>query len=316
MGAAKYIGKRLMTLIPVLLGITVLAFILNCMIPGDPVEMILTRDGDVMPTQQQIDIVTQRLGLDDPKPIQYLKWLRNCLMGEFGQSFVTNKSISSEMMRRLPYTLQIAGMAMAFTIILGVGFGILMAVFHNRWLDRIIRGLTTVMLSVPGFWLAIILIYLFCERWQILPSSGYSGFKSLLLPSFTVACSTIGISARLTRSSVLDELGRQYVTVAKAKGMKNRAIVIWHALPSALIPIMTFLGTYFAGILGGSTISEMIFGIPGVGSYALNAVKAKDFPVIQAYVLYTGMIYVLMNLIIDILYIIVNPKIRVGERAQ
>lgn len=316
MGAVKYIGKRLLTLIPVLLGITILAFILNCMIPGDPVEMILTRDGDVMPTQEQIDIVTERLGLNDPKPIQYLKWLRNCFSGEFGQSFVTNKSISSEMARRLPYTLQIAGMAMLFTIILGIGFGILMAAFRDRWPDRIIRCLTTIMLSVPGFWLAIILIYLFCEKWQLLSSSGYNGFQSLLLPSFTVACSTIGVSARLTRTSVLDELGRQYVAVAKAKGMKNRAIVIWHALPGALIPIMTFLGTYFAGILGGSTISEMIFGIPGIGSYALDAVKAKDFPVIQAYVLYTGLVYVLANLMIDILYIVVNPKIRVGEKAE
>ncbi|MBC8543607.1 MAG: ABC transporter permease [Clostridia bacterium] len=316
MGIVKYIGKRVLTLIPVLLGITILAFILNCMTPGDPVEMILTRDGDVMPTQEQIDIVTERLGLNDPYPIQYLKWLKNSLTGEFGQSFVTNKSISSEMVRRLPYTLKIAVLAMGFTVVMGLGLGILMAAFRDSWVDRILRSLTTIMLSIPGFWLAILLIFLFCEKWQLLPSSGYSGFASLLLPSFSVACSTIGVSARLTRTSILDELGRQYITVAKAKGLKNKAVVIRHALPGALIPIMTFLGTYFAGILGGSTISEMIFGIPGIGSYALDAVKAKDFPVIQAYVLYTGLVYVAANLLIDILYIVVNPKIRVGEKAE
>lgn len=316
MGILKYIGKRLCTLLPILIGITILAFVLNCMAPGDPVETVLSRDGDTPPTQEQIDMVRDRLGLSDSKPVQYLKWLKNSITGEFGQSFITNKSISDEMARRIPYTIQIAFIAMGFTIIMGVGLGICMAMFHNRMLDKLIRGITTIMLSVPGFWLAILLIYLFAENWKILPSSGYNGITSLLLPAFTVACSSIGICARLTRTSILDELGKQYIVVANAKGLKNKAVILKHALVGALIPITTFLGTYFAGILGGSTISEMIFGIPGIGSYALEAVKSKDFMVVQAYVLYTGLLYIVVNILIDVLYLLINPKIRAGERAE
>lgn len=315
MAIIKYIIKRLLTLIPVLLGITVLAFILGNISPGDPVEMILEKDGDVMPTEEQIEIVRERLGLNDPLPVQYLKWLRNGITGEFGTSFVTNKSVSVEMARRLPYTLRIAAVAMAFTVIFGIGFGVIMAVYRDTFIDQIIRTISTAMLSIPGFWLAIILIYLFAERWKILPTSGYSGFSSLILPAFSVACSTIGVCARLTKTSILDELGKQYIVVANAKGLKNKAVVLKHALTGSLIPIVTFLGTYFAGILGGSTIAETIFGIPGIGSYAITAVKNQDFPVVQAFVLYTGFLYVAANLVIDLFYIAVNPKIRVGEKV-
>lgn len=159
------------------------------------------------------------------------------------------------------------------------------------------------------------MILIFCEQLHWLPTSGLHGFSSYIMPGITVSVSTIGVCARLTRTSVLDEIGRQYVTVASAKGMKARMVTLRHAFRNSLIPITTFLGNYFAGILGGSAVAEVIFNIPGIGNYAVSAVQSRDYLVVQAYVLFTGLVYVVMNLVIDLLYLVINPKIRVGEKA-
>lgn len=316
MAILKYIGKRLLTLIPVLFGITVIAFILGACTPGDPVEDILNRDGDQIVTEEQREKLRERLGLDDPKPVQYVKWLRNAVTGELGQSFFTNKSIQEEMARRLPVTLRLACLGLLFTVVFGISGGILMAVFKDRWPDKILGSLATFFLSVPGFWLAIILIFIFAEKLKWLPTSGYTGLSSLILPGITVAASTIGVCGRLTRTAVLDEIGKQYILVANAKGMAARTAAIRHGFVNSMIPITTYIGNYFAGILGGSSVAEVIFGIPGIGSYAIDAVSSKDYLVVQAYVVFTGFVYVIMNLAIDLIYILINPKIRVGEKAR
>lgn len=315
MGIVKYIGKRLLTLIPVLLGISIVAFLLGTSAPGDPVEAILNRDGSQIVSQEEYDIVRERLGLDDPVPVQYVKWLKNVMNGEFGQSFFTNKDIRDQMAYRLPVTIRLAMFGMALTVIFGVGFGMLMAIYKDTWLDRVLRALTTIMLSIPGFWIAIIMILIFVEKLKWLPTSGLNDWKSYIMPGITVAISTIGVCARLTRTSILEELGRQYVTVASSKGLSAKLVTIRHAMPNSLIPITTFLGTYFAGILGGSTIAEVIFNIPGIGNYAISAVQSRDYYVVQAYVLFTALVFVVMNLVIDLLYLIINPKIRAGEQV-
>ena len=316
MGIVKYMGKRLLTLIPVLLGITIVAFLLGTGAPGDPVEAILNRDGTQIVSPEEYEIVKERLGLNDPIPIQYIKWLRNAMTGELGQSFFTNKDIREQMAYRLPYTVRLALLGLGMTVVFGIGAGMVMAIYKDRWPDRILRTITTVMLSVPGFWIAILMILIFVEQLKWLPTSGLNGWKSYIMPGITVSVSTIGVCARLTRTSVLDELGRQYVTVASAKGMNARLVAIRHVLPNALIPITTFLGNYFAGILGGSTIAEVIFNIPGIGNYAIDAVKSRDYFVVQAYVLFTAMVYVVMTMLIDLIYLAVNPKIRAGERVE
>lgn len=310
----KYIFNRILAIIPVLIGITIVAFLLGVSAPGDPVEAILNRDGEQMVTQEQIDEVRERLGLDDPVPIQYIKWVKNALTGEFGNSFFSNKSIEEEMIRRLPITINLALVGLLFTIMFGIGFGVIMAMFKDTWIDKIIGSISIIMLSIPGFWLAIILILVFVEKLHLLPTSGYDSFKSLILPGIVVSCSTIGVCARLTKTSILDELGKQYILVANAKGMNNKIVILKHAFVNSLIPITTFIGTYFAGILGGAVVAEIIFSLPGIGSYVIKAVQSRDYFVVQAYVLFTGMVYVVMNLAIDLLYILINPKMRVGEK--
>lgn len=301
-------------LIPVLFGISVLAFMLGMASPGDPVEAILNPDGTQIIDQKEYDIVRERLGLDDPVPVQYAKWLKNALTGELGRSFFTNKEIKDQMVYRLPYTIRLACFGMALTVVFGLLFGILMAVRRDGPVDHLLRFLTTLMLSVPGFWLAILLILVFVEKLHLLPTSGLNGFSSYIMPGITVAISTIGVCARLTRTSILDELGKQYVTVASSKGLNARKVTMRHAFRNSLIPITTFLGNYFAGILGGSTIAEVIFNIPGIGNYAISAVKSRDYYVVQAYVLFTALVYVVMTLVIDLLYLVINPKIRAGEK--
>lgn len=313
MGILKYILKRLVTLIPVLFGITILAFVLGICSPGDPVEAILNPDGTQIVREEDYKIVRERLGLDDPIPVQYVKWLTNAVTGDFGKSFFSNKEIREQMEYRLPYTMRLACFGMALTVLFGIGFGVLMAIKKDKLTDHILRNLCTLLLSIPGFWLAILMILIFSEKLHWLPTSGLHGFSSYIMPGITVAVSTIGVCARLTRTTILDEIGKQYITVAASKGMNAKMITLRHAFRNSLIPITTFLGNYFAGILGGSTVAEVIFNIPGIGSYAIAAVQSRDYYVVQAYVLFTGLVYVIMTLIIDFLYLVINPKIRGGE---
>lgn len=316
MGILKYMIRKLLTLIPVLLGITVLAFTLGVCSPGDPVEQILNPDGTQIVSERDYEIVRERLGLDDPLPIQYVKWLKNAVSGEFGRSFFTNKEIQDQIAYRLPYTLKLACFGMGLTVVFGIGAGVLMAVKKDRWLDHLLRSVSTVLLSIPGFWLAILMILVFSEKLHWLPTSGVHGFSSYIMPGITVAVSTVGVCARLTRTAILDEIGKQYVTVASSKGMNTRMVTIRHAFRNSLIPITTFLGNYFAGILGGSAVAEVIFNIPGIGSYAISAVQSRDYYVVQAYVVFTGIVFVVMTLVIDLLYLVINPKIRVGESTE
>lgn len=316
MGILKYMIRKLLTLIPVLLGITVLAFTLGVCSPGDPVEQILNPDGTQIVSERDYEIVRERLGLDDPLPIQYIKWLKNTVSGEFGRSFFTNKEIQDQIAYRLPYTLKLACFGMGLTVVFGIGAGVLMAVKKDRWLDHLLRSVSTVLLSIPGFWLAILMILVFSEKLHWLPTSGVHGFSSYIMPGITVAVSTVGVCARLTRTAILDEIGKQYVTVASSKGMNARMVTIRHAFRNSLIPITTFLGNYFAGILGGSAVAEVIFNIPGIGSYAISAVQSRDYYVVQAYVVFTGIVFVVMTLVIDLLYLVINPKIRVGESTE
>lgn len=316
MGILKYMIRKLLTLIPVLLGITVLAFTLGVCSPGDPVEQILNPDGTQIVSERDYEIVRERLGLDDPLPIQYIKWLKNAVSGEFGRSFFTNKEIQDQIAYRLPYTLKLACFGMGLTVVFGIGAGVLMAVKKDRWLDHLLRSVSTVLLSIPGFWLAILMILVFSEKLHWLPTSGVHGFPSYIMPGITVAVSTVGVCARLTRTAILDEIGKQYVTVASSKGMNARMVTIRHAFRNSLIPITTFLGNYFAGILGGSAVAEVIFNIPGIGSYAISAVQSRDYYVVQAYVVFTGIVFVVMTLVIDLLYLVINPKIRVGESTE
>lgn len=308
-----YIGKRLLMLIPVTLGITILAFALAVNTPGDPLDYILNPETAQFMTQEEQDAIRERYGLNDPAPVQYIKWFGRVLKGDLGRSIISNKSIREEMGNRIPNTVRLAVSGSLMTIVFGIGFGVLMAVFRNTWTDRILRISAVIMLSVPGFWLAIILIFVFAEQLRWLPTSGYDGIHSLILPSVVVSFSAIGVCARLTRGAVLDELGKQYTLVANAKGLPYKLVTLRHAFRNSLVPIVTFLGNFIAGILGGSVVAETIFSLNGIGSYAVRAVQSRDYFVVQAYVLFTGVVYVCASILIDLIYLLINPKIRLGE---
>lgn len=312
MAILKYIFRRLLVLIPVLLGVTLAAFLLGHIAPGDPVDEALTRINVEFPTEEDRLEMRAQLGLDKPLPVQYLRWLKNVLKGDLGRSYVGNRDIAGELMRRLPVTMKLSLTALMCAVIFGVGGGLLMALFKDSWIDSLLKFISTLLLTVPGFWLALFLITLFAEQLGWLPTSGLDrGWQSLVLPAFALAAGNIGSTSRITRGNIAAQLGEQYIVVANAKGLSQRAVVIGHAFRNSLIPIITLIGNYFGSILGGSTIIENIFAIPGLGSYVLSAIQNRDYPVIQGYVLLTGTTFVLISMIIDLMYLWVNPKIRI-----
>ncbi len=313
----KYIARRLLVLIPVLLGISMAAFLLGRIAPGDPVDDALFRIGIEFPTEEDRAAMRTEMGLDRPLPVQYLDWLNQALHGDLGRSYVGNKDIAGELCTRLPVTLKVSMAALFVTVLLGVGGGVLMAAFHGTWVDTFLKSVSTLLLSVPGFWLALFLITVFAEWLRWLPTSGLDrGIVSLILPAIALSASNIGSTSRVTRGNMIEQLGEQYIVVANAKGLPQRAVMLGHAFRNSLVPVITLIGNYFGGILGGSTIIESIFAIPGLGSYVLSAIQNRDYPVIQGYVLITGTTFVLITLIIDLLYIAVNPKIRIQGGDQ
>ena len=317
MPVVKYIVKRLLVMSPVLLGISLAAFLLGHIAPGDPVDDALARIGVEFPTEEDRAEMRAKLGLDQSLPNQYLSWLSRVVRGDLGNSYYNNKDIAKEFRARFPITLKLSLSALFTAVLLGVGGGVLMAAFRGSWLDKLLRSISTLLLSIPGFWLALFLITVFAEQLHWLPTSGLDrGAASLVLPSLALAAANVGMTSRLVRGNVIAQLGEQYILVANAKGLPQRVVVLGHALRNSLVPIITMIGNYFGGILGGSTIIETIFAIPGMGSYVLSAIQNRDYPVIQGYVLITGATFVLINLAIDLLYIAADPKIRVGGGAQ
>lgn len=312
----RYILKKTALLLPVLTGISVVAFALGAMSPGDPVDQVLNPNGNESYTQEEYDRMAARMGLDKPVYVQYGRWLGGLLKGDLGRSFFTSKSIRDQLARRIPVSARLAGLSMVLTVAAGVGMGGVMAVCKDRLPDYILGACSTVALSVPGFWTAILFIGLFAERWKVLPTSGITTWTGYVLPAVTLALPSVGVCARITRSAILDQISRQYVTVAASKGLSRRQTVALHAFGNALIPIVTYLGTHMAGLLGGASIVEIIFAVPGIGSYAITAVQSRDYYVVQAYVLFSGMVYVLVNMFIDLFYIAVNPRIRRGEACE
>ena len=312
----KYILKRLFALIPVLLGITFITFGLGRLAPGDPAEEALMRMGIDVPSAQQIQEMQKELGLDKPLLIQYKQWLKSTLKGDLGVSYMTKTDIKEEMLKRIPITFKVSLLALALTLTLGVGLGVIMASYKETLLDKVLRLICVALLSIPGFGLAIIMIVVFSEKLRWLPTSGNGGFKYMIMPAFVLASSTIGTVARLTRASLIREMNEPYIVTAQSKGLAHRLIILRHALINSLVSIITLIGNYFGGILGGSAIVETIFSIPGIGSYVLSAINSRDYAIIQGYVLYTGCIYVLITLAIDISYIMINPQIRLKGAHQ
>lgn len=311
----RYCVQRLLSAILVLIGISLIAFILGLLTPGDPAMMALSRDGMSEVTTEMIEAKREELGLNDSFPVQYGRWLFNALQGDLGRSYSDNTQVSGELLRRLPVTLQLSACSLILVIIFGIAGGILSAAEAGKAVDSMMKVLTNLMLSFPSFWLAIILIIIFAENLKILPTSGVGGLRYMVLPSVTLAAANIGMTIRLMRSSMLTEFGKQYMLAANAKGIGKVRALLAHAFPNAVVPVITLIGNYAGGILGGSFIIENIFSLPGIGSYVLSAIHSRDYPVIQGYVLVMGFTYVVISLIIDLLCALAQPKIRLGGKS-
>lgn len=313
---SSYILKRLATLFVVLLGITIFAFGLGLLSGGDPARIALSGSEERLVSAEELAAMRHEMGLDRPFMIQYLDWMGGVLQGDFGTSLITGEEILPNILRRLPMTIYLALFSMTLTIIFGLGLGITMGLYHNRFLDVLLNFFSTLSMSLPSFWVALLCMTIFSEHLRWLDTSGYYGFRSLIMPAMVLSLGSIGAVARLVRANFIREQGQAYVLVANSKGLRQKAITVRHILRNALLPVVTLLGMEFAGILGGSTIIESIFSLPGVGAYALTGIQNRDYFIIQAYVLYTGFTYVVITLAIDLLYFAINPKLKLKGEHQ
>lgn len=308
-----YLIQKIISLIPVLVGISLLAFILGILTPGNPAELALSQGG-YEPTAEQIAEMEEQMGLNAPYPVQYLRWAGRVFTGDLGTSYKSRNPVREELQRRLPVTLKLAAYAIVLTVFFGVSLGCVSVIWQDKWPDRLAGSLINIQLSLPAFWISLLMILLFAETLGWLPTSGTGGFRHMMMPSLVLSGPSMAMAARLTRSSLMEELGKQYCTAAMARGIGRFRLILRNALPNAIVPVVAMLGNSLGGMLGGSIIIESIFALPGIGSYALSAVTNRDYPALQGYVLLTGFIYVVVTFFVDMISMLLNPKIRLGGK--
>jgi peptide/nickel transport system permease protein len=310
----KLIVVRVLALAPMLLALSMASFALVHVIPGDPALVMMGGEG----TTQAVEELRRQLGLDRPLHVRYLEWLGQIARGNLGESLYNKTRVSEELLWRMPTTLSLVTLALLFSICIGVPAGLLSAAFRNSWIDHAARLLTLVSLSLPSFWLGLMLIILFSLWLNLLPIVGYEpitrGFWKaipfLILPSLSLGTYLAALLTRLTRSSMLEVLNQDYVRTARAKGLRDRVVLMRHALRNALIPIVTVIGINVGILLGGSAVIETVFVLPGVGQLVVRSLYNRDLPVIQGLILYVAVIYVLVNLLVDVIYTYLDPRLR------
>ncbi len=314
----RYVARRLLVAVPTLLGLSLLIFILISLAPGDPAEELTRqRFGSVEPTETDVARTRAELGLDRPAVEQYVSWLGGAITGDLGTGFNRGIAVSTEIWQAFRITLGLAILAVVLVMAVAIPLGIAAAMLHNRWPDHVLRFLTLVGASVPGFFLAYVLIYLFSVRLGWLPVAGRGGLDHMLLPAVTLAVVPTAIVSRLLRSSLLETFGENYVRAARAKGLSATAVVVRHGLRNGAIPVVTYLGTLLAGLLDGVLIAEFIFAWPGLGRLTLESIGARDYPMVQGIVLFGGALYVILNLAVDLSYRLLDPRIRLeGAHAR
>lgn len=310
----KYIIKRLSYLLIVMLGVSVLTFSLSQLTPGDPAELIL-RESGIDPTREAIKALREEMGLNDPVIKQYGTWLWNVVRGDLGKSFRTAEPVFAEITSRLPATVELTVAGLFVMLVIAVPFGILSALFKNTFLDHLSRLFALLGASVPSYWLGLLLIYSFAVKWRLLPVMGRGGTLNLVLPALALGLGMSATYARLLRASMLDVLGQDYIQAARARGLKEKTVLLKNGLKNALLPVVTAFGMSLGHLLGGTVIVETIFAWPGVGRFVVQAILNRDYPVIQGYVLLMALIFVLVNLAVDLSYKFFDPRIRL-ERGE
>lgn len=306
----KQLTNRLLQIVVVLFGISLITFTLTYLAPGDPVRTMYASSG-IVPSEEIIEKTRQSMGLNEPFLIQFSHWLTSCLKGDFGVSYSMKKPVIDILISKLIPTLKLSLTSLVFMLIIAVPFGIISAIKKNKITDYIIRGCTFIGASIPNFWVGLMLLYLVALKLKLLPvvSTG-DGFEKIILPALTLAFAMAAKYTRQVRTAILEELNQDYVIGARARGIKESVILCKHVFPNSLLPLITLLGLSLGSLLGGTAVVEVIFSYPGLGNMAVSAITSYDYPLIQAYVLWIALIYMTINLIIDISYSYLDPRVR------
>jgi ABC-type dipeptide/oligopeptide/nickel transport system permease component len=301
-----YLIRRILTTIPILFAISILVFSMAHLVPGDPVKIML----GMRASAERVELVREQLGLNDPIPKQYARFISNAFQGDFGRSIRSGRKVFSEIIDRFPATVELTVFGLVLAIFMGIVAGTLSATAKSPQTDLAIMIGAMISVSVPGFWFGLLLILLFCIKWPLFPIAGAGGLAYLVLPAVTLGLRAAAIIARVTRASILEVLRQNYIQAARAKGLPERLVIYKHALRNGLIPVITIVGLQFGGLLSGAFIIEFLFARPGIGMLAVNALKQRDFPVIQGVVLFAATIYVLVNLVVDIINAFIDPRVQ------
>jgi len=302
----RYVAGRLVALIPVLFGVSLVAFSILKFVPGDPAREVAGLDA----SPEDVEMIRNDLGLDRPVYIQYLRFVGNAMRGEFGRSIKSQRPVLNELTARLPNTIALAVAAMAFAVLVGASLGITAATRRHSLWDNATMAIATMGISVPIFWLGLMLMLVFAVQLRWLPSTGTGGPQHLVLPAVTLGFASAAIIARQVRSAMLEVLQQDYVRTARAKGLRERTVVLRHGLKNALIPAVTIVGLQFGYLLAGAVVTETVFAWPGLGRLLVDSIKFRDFPVVQSTILWLALIFSLVNLAVDLAYGYLDPRIK------
>ena len=303
----RYALTRLILTFPVLLGVLLLTFAMLHFVPGDPVRAMFIESGGA--SEAQIQQIREVLGLNDPLPVQFWHYSTDVVRGDLGRSILTNQPVTKQLLSAFPATLQLTLAGMSVAIVFGFFLGIVAAVTRGSWLDSVTMVFSLFGVSVPSFWLGLLLIYTVSVRFHIIPVVGGPSWQQLILPAIALGLQASAVIARLVRTSLLEVLSEPYITTARAKGLAPRHVLVIHALRNSLLPVITIIGLQFGNLLSGTVIIETVFARQGIGRILVEALQARDFPTAQGAVLFVAVVYVLVNLLVDLLYGLVDPRI-------
>ena len=303
-----FLMRRLVQMIPVLLGVTLMVFLIMQMVPGDPAVLVAGEGA----TDEQVEAIRHDLGLDQPLAVQYLSYVGDVVKGDFGESIRTSRPVLDEILVRLPITLELAFWSIVITIVLGVLFGIIAATKQNSFTDVGLMMVALLGVSLPNFWLGLMLIIYFSVGLQWFPVAGWGTFSHVILPAITLGTGGAAIVARMTRASMLEVIRQDYIRTAKAKGVRQRLIIYKHALKNALIQVITVVGLQFGALLGGTVLTESVFAINGVGRLIIDAIRMRDLPLVQGSILFVSVLFVIVNLLVDLSYRFLNKRVELN----
>jgi peptide/nickel transport system permease protein len=308
----RYLQQRAMSGLIVLIGVSILTFFMMHLLPGDPVNYMFAQSQGDPPSEEQVQELRRQLGLDRPLLVQYGYYVRDAVQGDLGRSIFLRREVRSIIWDNLRYTMELTFAGLAFAIVLGFALGILAAAKRGTWIDSATMVVSLFGLSMPFFWLALLLVLFFSIRLDLLPATGQGSLSHLVLPTIAIGITSAGTIARLVRSSMLEVLRQEYIVTARAKGLPGRKVLTRHALRNAVIPPITVAGLQFGRLMGGAVVTETIFARKGLGTVLVNAILSHDFKLVQGILLFIALIYIVINFIVDMSYAMIDPRIRYG----